>query len=69
VDVRGPEPRSEGVPKVVEMEIADPGLLHRSLKTDHQLAPRPACACRVEDQFVVGRVLPQALEDCDRPRG
>ena len=34
VNPRRPEPRCEGVPQVVEVEVADLGLLHRPLKAD-----------------------------------
>lgn len=59
VHVRRPEPRGEGVPEVVEVEIANPGLLHCPLEADHQLASLPPRTLRVEDQFIVGCVLPR----------
>ncbi|HYY56655.1 MAG TPA: hypothetical protein VE842_04935 [Pyrinomonadaceae bacterium] len=49
------------------MEIAESGSFDRSFKTDHQLTALPSCALRVKDKLVVGRVLPQALEDFKRP--
>jgi hypothetical protein len=48
VDIRLPEPRCEGVPQVVEVEIADPGLFDRPFKTDHQLTALPPGAVRIK---------------------
>jgi hypothetical protein len=49
------------------MEIADPGSHNSLLETDH-LPSLPSRARRVEDKLFVGRVLPQALENFERPR-
>lgn len=68
VDVRRPEPCGEGVPQIMEAEIGDPGLFDRPFKTDHQLTTLSARALRVKDKLIVGRVLPQALQDFERPR-
>lgn len=66
VYVRRPKSRGEGVPEVVEVEIADPRLLDGLLETDHQLAALPARALRVEDPFFLGRILPHSLQDSER---
>lgn len=70
VYVRRPESLGEGVPKVVEVEIVDSRLLDRPLEADHQLPVPPPRPRRIEDQLVVvGRVLTQTLEDCERQLG
>jgi hypothetical protein len=48
--VRCPEPRGEGVPKIMEVEIAEPGSFDRSFKTDHHLTAFPSRALWVEDK-------------------
>lgn len=69
VDVGRPEPRGEGAPEFVKVEITDPGLFDRPSETDHQLTTFPSCALGVKDKLVIARVLPQVSENFQCPSG